>query len=58
MRSDGRQRGAAARIREILGAPLARPRKRLLFAGDAMSLKRRQRVHEFPYEHHRFVDVA
>lgn len=50
--------GPAARIGEILDVPLARPRKRLDLAGNQTYLKCRQRVLEFLYERHRFVEAA
>ena len=50
--------GPAARIGEMLDVPLARPRKRLALAGDATYLKCRQRVLEFLYERHHFVEAA
>lgn len=50
--------GPAARIGEILDVPLPRPRKRLAVAGDATYLKCRQRVLEFLYERHHFVEAA
>ena len=50
--------GPSARIGEILEVPLARPRKRLALAGDATYLKCRQRVMEFLYERHHFVEAA
>ena len=50
--------GPAARIGEILDVPLARPRKRLELAGNQAYLKCRQRVLEFLYERHRFVEAA
>ena len=50
--------GPAARIGEILDVPLARPRKRLELAGNQTYLKCRQRVLEFLYERHRFVEAA
>ena len=50
--------GPAARIGEILEVPLLRPRKRLALAGDATYLKCRQRVLEFLYERHHFVEAA
>jgi nitrate/nitrite transport system ATP-binding protein len=50
--------GPAARIGEILDVPLQRPRKRLALAGDATYLKCRQRVLEFLYERHHFVEAA
>jgi len=50
--------GPSAQIGEILDVPLARPRKRLELAGKATYLKCRQRVLEFLYERHRFVEAA
>ena len=50
--------GPAARIGEILTVPLARPRRRLELAANQTYLKSRQRVLEFLYEHHRFVEAA
>jgi nitrate/nitrite transport system ATP-binding protein len=50
--------GPAARIGEILDVPLQRPRKRLALAGDTTYLKCRQRVLEFLYERHHFVEAA
>ncbi len=50
--------GPAAQIGEILDVPLARPRKRLELAGNTIYLKCRQRVLEFLYERHRFVEAA
>jgi len=50
--------GPSAQIGEILSVPLARPRKRLDLAGNAIYLKCRQRVLEFLYERHRFVEAA
>ena len=50
--------GPAARIGEVLDVPLARPRKRLALAADPTYLKCRQRVLEFLYERHRFVEAA
>ena len=50
--------GPAARIGEVLDVPLARPRKRLELASDPTYLKCRQRVLEFLYERHRFVEAA
>src|SRR5471032_2898135 len=48
--------GPSARIGEVLEVPLARPRKRLSLAADPTYLKCRQRVLEFLYERHRFVE--
>ena len=50
--------GPSARIGEILDVPLPRPRKRLELASSAAYLKCRQRVLEFLYERHRFVEAA
>src|SRR5688572_15383680 len=50
--------GPAARIGEVLDVPLARPRKRLEMAANQTYLKCRQRVLEFLYERHHFVDAA
>jgi nitrate/nitrite transport system ATP-binding protein len=50
--------GPAAHIGEVLDVPLARPRKRLELAANATYLKSRQRVLEFLYERHRFVEAA
>jgi nitrate/nitrite transport system ATP-binding protein len=50
--------GPAARIGEVLDVPLMRPRKRLALAADPTYLKCRQRVLEFLYERHRFVEAA
>jgi nitrate/nitrite transport system ATP-binding protein len=50
--------GPAARIGELLEVPLARPRKRLELAANQTYLKCRQRVLEFLYERHRFVEAA
>jgi nitrate/nitrite transport system ATP-binding protein len=50
--------GPAAHIGEILDVPLVRPRKRLTLAGDATYLKCRQRVLEFLYQRHQFVEAA
>ena len=50
--------GPAARIGEVLDVPLARPRRRLELASNPTYLKCRQRVLEFLYERHRFVEAA
>ena len=50
--------GPSAQIGEILEVSLPRPRKRLELAGNATYLKCRQRVLEFLYERHRFVEAA
>ena len=50
--------GPAAHIGEILDVPLARPRKRLELASNQIYLKCRQRVLEFLYERHRYIEAA
>jgi len=50
--------GPSARIGEVLEVPLARPRKRLELASSPTYLKCRQRVLEFLYERHRFIEAA
>jgi len=50
--------GPAARIGEVLEVPLPRPRKRLELSSSGTYLKCRQRVLEFLYERHRFVEAA
>ena len=50
--------GPAAHIGEVLDVPLARPRKRLALAGDTTYLRCRQRVLEFLYERHHYVEAA
>jgi nitrate/nitrite transport system ATP-binding protein len=50
--------GPAARIGEVLDVPLVRPRRRLSLAADPTYLKCRQRVLEFLYERHSFVEAA
>ena len=50
--------GPAARIGEVLDVPLARPRRRLEVASNPIYLKCRQRVLEFLYERHRFIEAA
>jgi sulfate transport system ATP-binding protein len=50
--------GPSARIGEVLEVPLARPRRRLELATNTTYLKCRQRVLEFLYERHRFVEAA
>jgi nitrate/nitrite transport system ATP-binding protein len=50
--------GPAARIGEVLEVPLARPRRRLELAANTTYLKCRQRVLEFLYERHSFVEAA
>src|SRR5215217_5660086 len=55
---DALTNGPSARIGEVLEVPLARPRKRLELATNPGYLKCRQRVLEFLYERHRFVEAA
>ena len=50
--------GPAARIGEVLDVPLVRPRRRLELATNPIYLKCRQRVLEFLYERHSFVEAA
>ena len=50
--------GPAATIGEVLDVPLPRPRKRLELAASPTYLKCRQRVLEFLYERHRFIEAA
>jgi nitrate/nitrite transport system ATP-binding protein len=50
--------GPAARIGEVLDVPLPRPRRRLELAANQNYLKCRQRVLEFLYERHSFVEAA
>jgi nitrate/nitrite transport system ATP-binding protein len=50
--------GPAARIGEVLDVPLARPRRRLELSGHPTYLKCRQRVLEFLYERHRYIEAA
>jgi nitrate/nitrite transport system ATP-binding protein len=50
--------GPSAHIGEVLEVPLMRPRKRLELAANQTYLKCRQRVLEFLYERHRFVEAA
>ena len=50
--------GPAAKIGEVLDVALPRPRKRLELAANPTYLKCRQRVLEFLYERHRFVEAA
>ena len=50
--------GPAARVGEVLDVPLPRPRKRLEMAANPTYLKCRQRVLEFLYERHHFVEAA
>ena len=50
--------GPAAHIGEVLDVPLARPRRRLELSANAIYLRCRQRVLEFLYERHSFVEAA
>ena len=50
--------GPCAKIGEILDVQLPHPRKRLELASNPTYLKCRQRVLEFLYERHRFVEAA
>jgi nitrate/nitrite transport system ATP-binding protein len=50
--------GPSARIGEVLEVPMLRPRKRLEMAANPAYLKCRQRVLEFLYERHHFVEAA
>jgi nitrate/nitrite transport system ATP-binding protein len=50
--------GPAAHIGEVLDVPLVRPRRRLELAANATYLRCRQRVLEFLYERHSFVEAA
>ena len=50
--------GPSARIGEVLDVPIKHPRNRLELARDPIYLKCRQRVLEFLYERHRYVEAA
>ena len=50
--------GPSAHVGEVLEVDLPHPRKRLELATNATYLKCRQRVLEFLYERHRFVEAA
>lgn len=50
--------GPSARIGEVLDVPLPHPRKRLELATNPIYIKCRQRVLEFLYERHRYVEAA
>ncbi|MCC7345881.1 MAG: ABC transporter ATP-binding protein [Variibacter sp.] len=50
--------GPSACIGDVLDVPLPRPRRRLELAASAGYLRCRQRVLEFLYERHRFVEAA
>jgi len=50
--------GPSAQIGEVLDVALQRPRRRLELAANQTYLKCRQRVLEFLYERHRYIDAA
>jgi nitrate/nitrite transport system ATP-binding protein len=50
--------GPAAQIGEVLDVPLPRPRKRLELAANPTYLGCRQRVLEFLYERHQYIEAA
>jgi nitrate/nitrite transport system ATP-binding protein len=50
--------GPAAHIGEVLDVPLPRPRRRLELSANPVYLRCRQRVLEFLYERHSFVEAA
>jgi nitrate/nitrite transport system ATP-binding protein len=50
--------GPEAQIGEILEVSIPHPRKRLELVTDPMFLKCRQRVLEFLYERHQYVEAA
>jgi nitrate/nitrite transport system ATP-binding protein len=50
--------GPAAHIGEVLDVPLVRPRRRLELSTNSIYLRCRQRVLEFLYERHSFVEAA
>lgn len=50
--------GPSARIGEVLDVPLRHPRNRLELATDPVYLQCRQRVLQFLYERHRYVEAA
>ena len=50
--------GPAAHIGEVLDVPLVRPRRRLELSANQTYLRCRQRVLEFLYERHSFVEAA
>jgi nitrate/nitrite transport system ATP-binding protein len=47
-----------ATIGEVLDVPLRRPRDRIALATDPVYLDCRQRVLQFLYERHRYVEAA
>ena len=50
--------GPRATIGEVLPVPLPRPRDRIALAADPIYLECRQRVLQFLYERHRYVEAA
>jgi len=50
--------GPQATIGEVLDVPLPRPRDRIALATDAVYLGCRQRVLQFLYERHRYIEAA
>ncbi|WP_181699476.1 ABC transporter ATP-binding protein [Chthonobacter albigriseus] len=50
--------GPSARIGEVLGVPLERPRHRLELASDPTTIRCRSAVLKFLYERNRFVEAA
>lgn len=50
--------GPRATIGELLDIPLPRPRDRVALAADPVYLDCRQRVLQFLYERHRYVEAA
>ncbi|QGM96760.1 ABC transporter ATP-binding protein [Methylocystis parvus] len=50
--------GPKATIGEVLDVPLRRPRDRIALAADPIYLECRQRVLQFLYERHRYVEAA
>jgi nitrate/nitrite transport system ATP-binding protein len=50
--------GPSARIGEVLGVPLARPRRRLELVTNSTYTKSREAVLKFLYERHHFVEAA
>ncbi len=50
--------GPSARIGEVLGVPLIRPRRRIELASDVTYIRCRSSVLKFLYERHRLVEAA
>jgi nitrate/nitrite transport system ATP-binding protein len=50
--------GPAAQIGEVMEVPLTRPRRRLELVSSPTYLRCRQRVLEFLYERHRYIEAA